>query len=397
MPQLPQINSVKAPDKVVAQATRTRRFPWLNLPFILVIALLVSYGLVILMSAIANDPDYSFTNQLTGVALGVVCMVLVWRFDYRRLSDFTTIFLVVSIVLILSPHIPGLGTDAGMGAKNWIKLGIQVQPGEFAKITVILLDASIMARYGGRLDDPREYAKALGMMLVPFACIMTQPDLGTGLVYLFIGAVALVVGGARPKYLLITLGLFIVAIVAVFLIDQVIYNSTGEYKLLKQYQRNRLLVFLDPDIDPTGESYNLKQAQIAIGSGGLFGKGLFQGTQHALGILPEPATDFIFCVLAEELGFFGVMVLLALYTALVLICFRIAGASSDLFGMVIVMGVVGMWLFQILENIGMDCGLMPITGIPLPFVSYGATGMVMNFIMLGMIGSVWTHNIQKQR
>lgn len=399
MPQLPQINSVKAPDKVVAQATRTRRFPWLNLPFILVIALLVSYGLVILMSAIANDPDYSFTNQLTGVALGVVCMVLVWRFDYRRLSDFTTIFLVVSIVLILSPHIPGLGTDAGMGAKNWIKLGPlpQVQPGEFAKITVILLDASIMARYGGRLDDPREYAKALGMMLVPFACIMTQPDLGTGLVYLFIGAVALVVGGARPKYLLITLGLFIVAIVAVFLIDQVIYNSTGEYKLLKQYQRNRLLVFLDPDIDPTGESYNLKQAQIAIGSGGLFGKGLFQGTQHALGILPEPATDFIFCVLAEELGFFGVMVLLALYTALVLICFRIAGASSDLFGMVIVMGVVGMWLFQILENIGMDCGLMPITGIPLPFVSYGATGMVMNFIMLGMIGSVWTHNIQKQR
>lgn len=396
MPQLPQINSVKAPDKIVTQATRARRFPWLNLPFILVVALLVSYGLVILMSAIANDPDYSFANQLTGVALGVVFMVLVWRFDYRRLSDFTTIFLVVSIVLILSPHVPGLGTDAGMGAKNWIKLGIQVQPGEFAKITVILLDASIMARYGGRLDDPREYAKALGLMLVPFACIMTQPDLGTGLVYLFIGAVALVAGGARPKYLLITLGLFIAAIVAVFLVDQVIYDATGEYKLLKQYQRNRLLVFLDPDIDPTGESYNLKQAQIAIGSGGLFGKGLFQGTQHALGILPEPATDFIFCVLAEELGFFGVMVLLALYMALVLICFRIAGASSDLFGMVIVMGVVGMWLFQILENIGMDCGLMPITGIPLPFVSYGATGMVMNFIMLGMIGSVWTHNIQKQ-
>ena len=396
MPQLPQINSVKAPDKVVAQATRTRRFPWLNLPFILVVALLVSYGLVILMSAIANDPDYSFANQLTGVALGVVSMVIVWRFDYRRLSDFTTIFLVVSVALILSPHIPGLGTDAGMGAKNWIKLGIQVQPGEFAKITVILLDASIMARYGGRLDDPREYAKALGLMLVPFACIMTQPDLGTGLVYLFIAAVALVVGGARPKYLLITLGLFIAAIVAVFLIDQVIHDATGEYKLLKQYQRNRLLVFLDPDIDPTGESYNLKQAQIAIGSGGLFGKGLFQGTQHALGILPEPATDFIFCVLAEELGFFGVMVLLALYTALVLICFRIAAASSDLFGMVIVMGVVGMWLFQILENIGMDCGLMPITGIPLPFVSYGATGMVMNFFMLGMIGSVWTHNIQKQ-
>ncbi len=234
-------------------------------------------------------------------------------------------------------------------------------------------------------------------MLVPFACIMTQPDLGTGLVYLCIGAVALVVGGARPKYLLITLAAFVAAVIAVFVVDQIIYNSTGEYKLLKQYQRNRLLVFLDPDIDPTGESYNLKQAQIAIGSGGLFGKGLFQGTQHTLGILPEAPTDFIFCVLAEELGFLGVMALLALYAGLVLISFRIAGASSDLFGMTIVMCVVGMWLFQILENIGMDCGLMPITGIPLPFVSYGATGMVMNFIMLGMIGSVWTHNIQKQR
>ncbi|WP_270297488.1 FtsW/RodA/SpoVE family cell cycle protein [Eggerthella sinensis] len=399
MSQLPQINSVKAPDKIVAQATRTRRFPWLNLPFIVVIVLLVSYGLVIVLSAVTGDPDYSFSRQLSNVALGTVLMILVWRFDYRRLSDFTTIFLVVSVALILSPHIPGLGTDAGMGAQSWIKLGPlpQVQPGEFAKITVILLDASVMARYGGRLDDAREYLKALGIMLIPFVCIMTQPDLGTGLVYLFITAVALVVGGARPKFLLITLAAGIVAVIAVFAIDEVIKNSTGEYKLLKQYQRNRLLVFLYPDIDPTGNSYNLKQAQIAIGSGGLFGKGLFQGTQHTLGLLPEAQTDFIFCVLAEELGFFGVMVLLALYASLVLICFRIAGASSDLFGMVIVMCGVGMWLFQILENIGMDVGLMPITGIPLPFVSYGSTGMVLNFVMLGFIGSVWTHNIQKQR
>ena len=141
MPQLPQIDSVKAPDKIVAQATRARRFPWLNIPFILVVALLVSYGLVVVMSAVANDRDYSFTNQLAGVALGIVFMVLVWRFDYRRLSDFTMLFLIVNVALILSPHIPGLGTDAGMGAQSWLKLGIQVQPGEFAKITVILLDA----------------------------------------------------------------------------------------------------------------------------------------------------------------------------------------------------------------------------------------------------------------
>ena len=178
-----------------------------------------------------------------------------------------------------------------------------------------------------------------------------------------------------------------------FAIDQLIYNSTGEYKLLKQYQRNRLLVFLDQDGSNTSSSgYNLQQAKIAIGSGGLFGKGLLNATQSGHGFLPEAQTDFIFCVLAEELGFFGALVLLGLYAALVLICFRIARGACDLFGMVIVMCVVGMWLFQILENIGMDCGLMPITGIPLPFMSYGSSFMVVNFFMLGMIGSVWTHN-----
>ena len=150
MPQLPQIDSVKAPDKIVAQATRARRFPWLNIPFILVVALLVSYGLVVVMSAVANDRDYSFTNQLAGVALGIVFMVLVWRFDYRRLSDFTMLFLIVNVALILSPHIPGLGTDAGMGAQSWLKLGIQVQPGEFATVSYTHLASRCVSSYGVR-------------------------------------------------------------------------------------------------------------------------------------------------------------------------------------------------------------------------------------------------------
>ena len=393
MPQLPQINSLRRPVSSAASTRRQSRFPWLNVPFLVVIALLVGYGLVIVYSAVRTDADYEYSRQIGGVAVGIICMILMWRFDYRRLSDFTTVFLIVNVVLILSPHIPGLGTDAGMGAKSWIKLGMQIQPGEFAKITVILMDASVMARYGGRLDDPREYMKALGIMLVPFLCIMTQPDLGTGLVYLCIAAFALVMGGARAKYLLITLACFIGAIVAVFVVDEFLKSASGEYKLLKQYQRNRLLVFMDQSGSATtDEGYNLQQAKVAIGSGGLFGKGLFQGTQHSLGLLPEAPTDFIFCVLAEELGFFGALVLLALYGALLLISFRIARSSTDMFGLVIVMCVVGMWLFQILENIGMDCGLMPITGIPLPFMSYGSSFMVVNFFMLGMIGSVWYHN-----
>lgn len=401
MSQLPQISSLKTPDRAVAQATRSRRFPWLNLPFIIVVAILVCYGLVIVLSAVTDNENYSFSRQLTGVALGAVLMIVAWRFDYRRLSDYTTLFLIINIVLILSPHLPLIGVES-KGAQSWIQIGTRIQPGEFAKITVILLDASIMARYGGRLDDPREYVKALGLMLIPFLCIMTQPDLGTGLVYLAIGAATMVVGGARPKFLLITLVAGILAVIAVFAIDEVLKvpatdgsKYQWEYKLLKNYQRDRLLVFLNPDGDLNGDGYNLRQAQVAIGSGGLFGKGLFQGTQHSLGLLPEAPTDFIFCVLAEELGFFGVMVLLALYAALILICFRIASASSDLFGLVLVMGIVGMWLFQILENIGMDCGLMPITGIPLPFFTYGSSMMVVNFVAVGLVGSVWTHNIQK--
>lgn len=396
MAQLPQIDSLATPDRAVARSTRKRRFPALNIPFLAIVVILVCFGLIVVYSAVSNDPDYSFTRQLAGVAAGIVAMVVLWRFDYRRLAGMTRLFLIINIVLILSPHIPGLGTDAGMGAKSWIRLGMQLQPGEFAKITVILLDASVMARYGGRLDDPREYCKALGIMIVPFICIMTQPDLGTGLVYLFIAAFALVVGGARAKYLVITLGLFIAAIAAVFALDEVLKYRTSdgswEYRLLKQYQRDRLLVFLNQGgTDLSDEGYNLQQAMIAIGSGGLFGKGLFQSSQGTLGYLPEAPTDFIFCVLAEELGFVGALFLLALYAALIIACIRIARSCGDLFGMVIVMCVVGMWMFQILENIGMDIGLMPITGIPLPFVSYGSSFMVVNFALLGIIGSVWSH------
>ena len=377
----------------------SRQLPAINLPFLVVVALLVLYGLLVVFSAVSADEDYTFSRQLAGVAVGLVAMIAIWAFDYRRLSDYTMLFLIVNVVLILSPHLPVIGVNT-MGATSWVKLGPlpQMQPGEFAKVTVILLDASIMARYQGRLDDLAEYLKAVGLMLVPFVCIMTQPDLGTGLVYLFIAAVALVMGGARPKYLLITLGICVLLVVAAFLVDEAIKNATGEYKLLKQYQRNRLLVFMDQSgSDLSDEGYNLQQAKIAIGSGGLFGQGYMQGSQHALGILPEAPTDFIFCVLAEELGFLGVMALLVLYVALVIIGFRIASASSDLFGLVIVMCIIGMWLFQILENIGMTCGLMPITGIPLPFMSYGSSFMIVNFALLGFMGSVWSRGKQNTR
>ena len=398
MPGFNEIDRVRMPEGGTVNsgspdgATRRKRTFSDRIPksLLIVAALLVAYGLLVVWSAVQGNETYSFSRQALGVLMGCIVMLMFYQLDYRQLSSYTTVLLVINVVLILSPHLPVIGVES-KGAQSWINVGMQLQPGEFAKITVILLDASVLARYGGNLDDPREYMKALGYIAVPFLCIMTQPDLGTGLVYLFIGAVTLVMGGSRLKFLLITLGAFVAAIAAVFAIDELMKSLTGEYKLLKQDQRNRLLVFLDPSADTSGAGYNLNQAMIAIGSGGLFGKGLLNASQSSLGFVPEAPTDFIFCVLAEQFGFVGALLLLGLYIALILSCIRIARNAGDLFGSLIVMGVVAMWLFQILENIGMDIGLMPVTGIPLPFMSYGSSFMMVNFALLGLVGSVYAH------
>lgn len=392
MPQMQEISSVQPRDPSVAKATKPRRFKFVNLPFVLVASALVVIGLLVQFSATSFDSDYSFSRQVQGVLIGLILLIALTRFDYRVLSGYTTLFLIINVVLLISPLLPVVGHEVN-GANSWIRIGgFSLQPGEFAKITVVLLAASIMARYGGKLNDFREYLKAVGILMVPFVCVMLQPDLGTGLVYLAISAFALIVGGANWRFLLGTLGVLAALVAAVFLIDPVIDGIVGSDVLLKDYQKARLLVFLDPSYDTSGDGYNLQQAMIAIGSGGFFGKGYMQATQSSLGFLPEAPTDFVFCVFAEEFGFIGAVVLLALYGALIYLSIRIARSSGDLFGTLIVMCVVGMWVFQILENIGMTCGLMPITGIPLPFISYGSSFMIVNFVMLGLIHSVWVHN-----
>jgi len=362
------------------------------LPLLVVSVFLVLYGLLVVYSAVSVDAKYNFNRQLAGIAVGIIAMAVIWRFDYRRLAGYVKLFLVINVVLILSPHLPFIGVHT-MGATSWINIGMQVQPGEFAKITVILLDAAIVAQYNDRLSQPRIYLKALGLMMVPFVAIMTQPDLGTGLVYLFIGAVALLVSQAPVRYLLITALCFVAFIVLVFLADEALKAATGDYRLLKTYQRNRLLVFMNEGAaNASEEGYNVRQAMIAIGSGGLWGQGYMQGSQHNLGILPEAPTDFIFCVLAEEFGLVGSLILLLAYAILIASCIYVALRANNTFGTLIVACGVGMWIFQILENIGMTCSLMPITGIPFPFISYGSSFMVVNFMVLGLISSVWTHN-----
>lgn len=391
MPQMNEISSVKPQDPDLAKAYKPKRFKYINPPFIIVVCALVLVGLLVQLSATSANSEYSFSRQAMGVVVGVVLFIVVSRIDYHVLGGLATLFLVINVVLLLSPHLPLIGVEV-KGAQSWINIGIQIQPGEFAKITVVLLAASIMARYGGRLDDLREYLKALGILAVPFICVMTQPDTGTGMVYLAISLFALIAGGANWKFLVGTIGIVAALVVGLFLIDPVLDSIVGSDVLIKEYQRSRLLVFMDSNYDLSGEGYNLQQAKIAIGSGGLFGKGFMQATQSSLGFLPEAPTDFVFCVFAEEFGFVGALVLMVLYVALIVVSLRIARSSNDLFGSIIVCCVVGMWLFQVLENIGMTCGLMPITGIPLPFMSYGSSFMLVNFVMLGLINSVWAHN-----
>lgn len=391
MAQINEISSLRMQDPAVARATRPRRFKYVNPSFYLFALLLVGYGLIVQFSATSADADYSFARQLSGVAVGMVLFVLITRIDYHALSGYTALFLIINVVLLLSPHLPGIGVEVN-GGRSWINIGTQIQPGEFAKITMVLLAASVMARYGGRLTDLREYLKALGIMAVPFVCVMTQPDLGTGLVYLVIAAFALIIGGADWRFMVGTVLAIVALCAAILIIDPIADQIAGHDVLLKDYQKSRLMVFSDSTYDTSGDGYNSQQAKIAIGSGGLLGKGFMQATQSSMGFLPEAPTDFVFCILAEEFGFVGALVLLAFYIGLIVTSVRVARGASDLFGTIIVICIVGMWLFQILENIGMDCGLMPITGIPLPFISYGSSFMVVNFVMLGLINSVWVHS-----
>lgn len=363
------------------------------IPLLVVMILLTTYGLVICYSAVDSNPQYSFTRQLTGLAIGIVVCLIFFRFNYSTLEKAYIPLAIITVVLILSPHIPGIGVTS-MGATSWVKIGMQFQPGELAKVTVILYAASLVSKYNGRLDNLKEYCKVVGLLGIPFVCILTQPDLGTGLVYLVISAVVIICGGAKMRYIVATVLLIVAAFLAILLIDEMLKTTnadgTFEYKLLKNYQRNRLFVFLNQDsADTSSEAYNLNQARIAIGSGGLFGKGLGASTQSSLGFLPEATTDFIFCVLAEELGFIGAIALLVLYVALIFVTIRIAKQASSLFGMLICIGVSAMWLFQVLENVGMCTGVMPITGIPLPFVSYGSSFMIVNFACVGLIASVY--------
>ncbi|MBS3974393.1 MAG: rod shape-determining protein RodA [Actinobacteria bacterium] len=353
----------------------------LNIPLLVIVGMLAIFGSVVVQSATSGmgAGDAMFQRHLIGVALGLVFLVLAASIDYRKFEGWFGPLMLFNAFLIISPHIPGLGATA-KGATSWLEVaGVRLfQPSEPAKLVTILVMAVVIAKYKGSISSTKDLLKVMGYLAVPLGLIFLQPDLGTGMVFVAIVLGMLVIGGLRARLFLLIALVGVLAIFGVFQAD-----------LLAEYQKNRLLVFVDPDLDPRGAGYNLAQSKIAVGSGGLTGQGLGTGTQGNLNFLPERHTDFIFAVLGEELGFLGTMMLLALFLALLITALGIAARARDLTGSLIAVGIISMWFFQILQNVGMSIGLMPITGLPLPFMSFGSSFMIVNFAAVGMLLSVW--------
>lgn len=355
---------------------------------------LVAFGLVVVYSASLMTADASVSRQALGAGLGLALALAVSLFDYRRLSGAAWPLLVVDCLLMVAPLLPGLGYDAN-GMTGWVKIpltSLTFQTSELAKPVTVLLMASLAARYNGRIPRLRDYLGLCLALAVPFGLILLQPDLGTGLVVLVAGAAVVLVAGPRRSWALATLAVLAGAVALILLTDSVIDAAFGdERSIIKDYQMNRLLVFLNPEHDTSSAGYNLQQSLIAVGSGGLTGKGLGNATQAASGFLPEAHTDFVFALLSEEFGFVGAAGLLALYLLLIFSSLRVARRCPGLFGKLVVVGVVACWAFQIFENVGMCLSLMPITGIPLPFVSFGSSSMIAELATVGLVQSVAAH------
>ncbi len=329
-----------------------------------------------------QDPATFAKRQILFVAIGIIVMFAATFLDYRLYKDFAnSAYLIVMLALV---GVLFFGVERN-GARAWYELpGVtfQIQPAEFAKVAVVVALAAFVANQGGRLRLVT-LSNAYLMLAVPLGLIYLQPDLGTMLVFVAIGMGVLLVAGAQLKHIFVTTVIGIIVVVAVFNSD-----NLGGPELLRESQEQRLTAFLDPGFDVRGASYNINQSQIAIGAGGFRGQGWLQGTQTNLNLVPEQETDFIFTALGEEFGFVGVTLLLLLYAYMLARMWFIARASNDLFGAFACVGALSMFTFQIFQNIGMTMGLMPITGIPLPFLSHGGSSTVVAFGLIGLVVNV---------
>jgi rod shape determining protein RodA len=334
-------------------------------------------------TAVRGQPLFYVERQAIYVGIGILVALLLAKIDYSRLREYKYGFYGLLIAL----NIVVFGMPMVRGAHRWIPLPFfQVQSSEFGKVLLIVSLAAFAVDRTRRLHERRTTARIMLLALLPAMIVIPQPDLGTGLVYVVIAYMMLVFAGTSWKQLTAIAALFVTSVVLVL----VAAPALGVH-VLKPYQVQRLTGFLNPSRDPSNQTYNILQSEIAIGSGQKTGRGVAKATQTSLHFLPENQTDFIFAVVGETYGFAGAALVLSLYALLIWRTLRILTIAKNLYGTLIAAGILAMLMFQVFVNVGMTIGIMPITGVPLPLMSYGGSSVLVTFIAIGLLQSI---NIQ---
>jgi rod shape determining protein RodA len=391
-------------------------------PLVMIALLLTAFGVALVYSAGQTDVQSAvvagaWKRQLMWLMVAVGAAFIASRTSIRLLEWLTFPAYILGIALLVVTLVIGTGAGTAASMKGWLTIGgIRLgQPAELAKLTVVLMLARVLASHRGAPTSLFELWKPAMIVLIPWLLVMAQPDLGTGMVFIGIFFAMLFWAGVSWRLLLLvaspaislvlafSTGLwgawFLLLIALVIAYRPYVVEGVGLvvanvamgviapilWDRLAPHQRSRLLVFLDPSQDPRASGYHVLQSKIAIGSGGWTGKGYTLGTQKRLAFLPEQHTDFIFAVLGEELGFLGVLVALSLFLLLFTRVIRIAGRASDSFSSLVAFGLAGSWFVHVLVNIGMTVNLMPITGIPLPFFSYGGSFLLASWLAIGIL------------
>ena len=384
-------NSLVGPGS--SRGTRGQGY-WRDLDWILLVsglALTVVGSLLVWSASRADlasesDPHSYLKRHLINVVIAIALGYVASRLNYRWLRAYTPMIYGVSFFLLLLPFVPGIGVTVA-GARAWIDLpgGLTLQPSEFMKIAIILLMAALLSEPQDIEDEPsgRDFLMALGAAALPICVILVQNDTGTVLVVGTVAVSVIAVAGVRSRWLVALIGGSILSILLAI-----------QLGLLKEYQVARLTSFISPDQDMGASAYNANQARIAIGGGGWFGTGLFEGPQTQGKFVPVNESDFIFTVSGEELGFLGSLVLILLLGVLLWRAAMIAWKADDQYGRLVATGVLAWLAFQTFENIGMTLGIMPITGIPLPLISAGGTSMMSVWIAIGLLQTVRLHEVR---
>ncbi|MCC6443344.1 MAG: rod shape-determining protein RodA [Armatimonadetes bacterium] len=340
--------------------------------------LIAAAGLVLIFSASGQNWGY-VAKQIIGLLVGGTALLAVASIPPIRLIQFSRPLYLLTLLALVAVLFFG---NSAKGSVRWIPLpgGFNLQPSEFAKVALMITLAAFLYHHHERIRDFSTVMRSLAHIGIPLALVFKQPDLGTTLVLGAIWLGMMFVAGARWQHLL-----------AVILATGIFFGAAWHFNILKDYQKKRLIIFINPNEDPLESGYHIIQSRIAIGSGRLMGKGLLHGTQNRLEFLPEQHTDFIFAVLGEELGFVGSCGLLSLYLLLLLRAVAILRECEEMVGQWIGAGVLSLFLFHIVVNIGMTIGIMPVTGVTLPFVSYGPSSVIASCLSLGLLVGIWAY------